>query len=711
MKNWIKRTLPLLLLVGLSNLVFGQIKVKILDKDIEVEIKKLDILNSTYEETNLSITPSGKYIFFQSERPSGPDAKIYRASNGALRYDANIWYSKKSGGSWIKPKCVGAPAGSPSNEDEPMVSPDGSTVAFQSWRRGWEYSGGPYYVSQLYGENWGSPKGMGSGINDFFVKMSADTTFTGQGTDGAAISPDGKKFVFTWGKDYYGKLDLYMATKGPNGNWSYPKKMKISTPGDERSVFFGSDSKTLFFSSDGYRGFGGLDIFKAVIDDQGSAKEVLNLGKRFNTARNDFGFIITANGEEAYFVRDHDIYKASIKNPPVELLPARNALVRGTVKDNLGKGVKAQLKLVEVETGKVELTAFSNSFNGYYSLYINDARKKYKVELFIEGEKKDEAEVAIKGNVVYSEYTIDFTITKEEKEEVIVPEVVEEVPEPKKDSMIIVSDNAFERFHFSYRSSKLTMKALFKLNSTVKFLKVNSGATILVTGYAEPINDEQYNSKISMQRSIAVAQFLRGEEIDEDRIIAEYFTKCYFMKGSDKQPVLNIRRVDLSLVDKDDVALVDRNIINLDTLPDLEDGGGFGLFGEYAINLKEVNDYLNDNPEDAKKFFERGLINYLMNDFNNALLDFDKAILLGSDNKEAHYYRGVVNYETAHYEDAVSDFNKAIEQDSENAMLYFYRGDAYQKLKKDKEACEDWHKAESLSKGAAAKRIKSYCNK
>ena len=77
MKNWNKRILALLLLVGSVNLASGQITVKILDKDIDLEITKLDQLNSTYEETNLSITPSGKYIFFQSERPSGPDAKIY----------------------------------------------------------------------------------------------------------------------------------------------------------------------------------------------------------------------------------------------------------------------------------------------------------------------------------------------------------------------------------------------------------------------------------------------------------------------------------------------------------------------------------------------------------------------------------------------------------------------------------------------------------
>ncbi|MBL4593365.1 MAG: tetratricopeptide repeat protein, partial [Flavobacteriales bacterium] len=233
-----------------------------------------------------------------------------------------------------------------------------------------------------------------------------------------------------------------------------------------------------------------------------------------------------------------------------------------------------------------------------------------------------------------------------------------------------------------------------------------------------------------------------GGDIDDERIIAEYFSRCYFIKKAVKDPVMNIRRVDISLVDKNDLALLDRNIINLnaipsgasmrgsrvapspteakyinkniinlDTLPDLEAGGGFGLFSEYAINLKEVNDYLQEYPEDAQKFFERGLLNYLMDDFNSALIDFNKAILLGSDNDEVYYYRGVVNYETANYKAAMTDFNEAIELDPKNAMLYFYRGEVSHELKDNVKACEDWQKAESMSKGSAIKRINSFCNK
>ena len=293
----------------------------------------------------------------------------------------------------------------------------------------------------------------------------------------------------------------------------------------------------------------------------------------------------------------------------------------------------------------------------------------------------------------------------------VVPEIVEEIPVPEKEDMIIVSDNAFERIHFSYKSSRLTMKALFKLSSTVKFLKTNSSSTILVTGYADPIKDPAFNTKISINRAVAVAQYLRGEEIDDDRIVAEYFTKCYFIKKAVKHPVLNIRRVDISLIDVNDLALLDRNIINLDTLPDPETGGGFGLFSEYAINLKEVNDHLLEYPENAQKFFERGLLNYLMHDFNSALIDFDKAIVLGINNNDVYYYRGVVLYETANYKDALTDFDKALELEPENALLYFYRGEVHHGLKNDVKACEDWNKAESKSPGSAGKRIKSFCNK
>ena len=67
---------------------------------------------------------------------------------------------------------------------------------------------------------------------------------------------------------------------------------QINTEGNE--VFpFHLDNKTLFYASDGRIGFGGLDIFMANNYMDTSSTEILNLGKPFNSSKDDFSFFVS----------------------------------------------------------------------------------------------------------------------------------------------------------------------------------------------------------------------------------------------------------------------------------------------------------------------------------------------------------------------------------------------------------------------------------
>ena len=77
----------------------------------------------------------------------------------------------------------------------------------------------------------------------------------GYATDGMAISPDGNLFIVACGSDK-GNMDLYFSIK-KHGLWTFPELLNVSTRGDERSVYIAADNQTIYFSSDGYDGFGG----------------------------------------------------------------------------------------------------------------------------------------------------------------------------------------------------------------------------------------------------------------------------------------------------------------------------------------------------------------------------------------------------------------------------------------------------------------------
>ena len=116
-----------------------------------------------------------------------------------------------------------------------------------------------------------------------------------------SISADSDTLYYTSDKsDGNGGTDIYYSVRGATG-WSKPINAgnKINTRGDEMFPYI-HDSGTLYFASEGHLGLGGLDLYKAVLE-QGEYK-VENMGYPLNTRFDDFSLIITEdNPKSGYF--------------------------------------------------------------------------------------------------------------------------------------------------------------------------------------------------------------------------------------------------------------------------------------------------------------------------------------------------------------------------------------------------------------------------
>jgi outer membrane protein OmpA-like peptidoglycan-associated protein len=115
------------------------------------------------------------------------------------------------------------------------------------------------------------------------------------------LSADGQKLYFTSNMPGgYGGMDLYFVEKTGNG-WSRPINLgsDINTKKNELFPFIHS-SGNLFFSSNGYKGAGELDLF--MIDISGRKwGQVTNLGQPFNSPADDLGIILNPDGTRGYF--------------------------------------------------------------------------------------------------------------------------------------------------------------------------------------------------------------------------------------------------------------------------------------------------------------------------------------------------------------------------------------------------------------------------
>ncbi|WP_010516557.1 TolB family protein [Croceivirga radicis] len=111
------------------------------------------------------------------------------------------------------------------------------------------------------------------------------------------ISADGKQLFFASNMPgTYGKYDIYVANVFANGAVGKPLNLgpKVNTKKDDINPSFGADN-TLYFASNGRKGFGGLDLYAVTINDSklGDSK---NLGNSINSSKDDFA--IQFNGQD-----------------------------------------------------------------------------------------------------------------------------------------------------------------------------------------------------------------------------------------------------------------------------------------------------------------------------------------------------------------------------------------------------------------------------
>jgi outer membrane protein OmpA-like peptidoglycan-associated protein len=160
-----------------------------------------------------------------------------------------------------------------------------------------------------------------------------------------SLSADGSKLFFASNMPGgYGGTDIYMVIRIKN-QWSAPINLgpEINTPKQEGFPFF-HENGTLFFSSNGHKGLGGMDVFS--IDLSGSRWGLLtNLGEPINSASHDFGFIMDDSGKKGYFSSNRkggmgkdDIY--AFRAP--RGLPGMKGPEVLTVRINVHDGIPAQ---------------------------------------------------------------------------------------------------------------------------------------------------------------------------------------------------------------------------------------------------------------------------------------------------------------------------------------------------------------------------------
>lgn len=181
-----------------------------------------------------------------------------------------------------------------------------------------------------------------------------------------AISPDGMRLYFSSDMPGgNGGMDIWMCRK-VGDSWSAPENLgkEVNTAGNEIFPYV-FDMNTLYFSSDGLEGLGGLDIYYLQLNSEGMPiNKPQNVGAPLNSMSDDFSVVLYPDGKKGYFSSNRtnndyndDIYSFTVNKPekqPYKIL----------VKDSVSKQLLASsLSIKDVKTSEdIPL----NSENGEY---------------------------------------------------------------------------------------------------------------------------------------------------------------------------------------------------------------------------------------------------------------------------------------------------------------------------------------------------------
>lgn len=128
---------------------------------------------------------------------------------------------------------------------------------------------------------------------------------------------------------------------------------------------------------------------------------------------------------------------------------------------------------------------------------------------------------------------------------------------------------------------------------------------------------------------------------------------------------------------------------------------GRGLFyldqGNFVLAMSDFNKALEINPNFRDAYINRGTIYYKQNKIPQAIADYNKAIQLNPGLVEGYINRGSAYDKLGDLAQAVSDYTKAIELNPEKSEAYNSRGLVYYKLNKLSESISDFNKAIELS--------------
>lgn len=329
-----------------------------------------------------------------------------------------------------------------------------------------------------------------------------------------ALSPEGTTLYFSSNREGgFGGLDIYTATLNRRGRWVDVRNMgeHVNTPGNEIFPYVGGTGK-LYFSSDGWPGFGGLDIFEAT--REGGQVKLENLGAPINSNADDFGLFLF-NPSRGFFTSnrkggkgDDDIYTFVNDDPNLKIV---NYWLSGTTlthDDDGNLGALSNTKVVLKGEDNEIIDEKFTQVDGKYRFRVFAEENYYLV-----AEKED-----------YFTTRIDFTTVGKSADRSKLVEMITNVEfevDLPLDQIVVDKAIVLNNIYYDLNKADIKTEAATELDKLVTLMNDNPSINIELSSHTDVRSSHDYNMSLSQRRAQSAVNYLASQGIESRRMIAK----------------------------------------------------------------------------------------------------------------------------------------------------------------------------------------------
>lgn len=332
------------------------------------------MINTPYDEYLPALTADEQTLVITRKEPR-------KSTTTAMTPEEEDFYisTLDTNGNWTMAERVSEPLNSNDNEGAQCISQDGRFIVFTICGEGGLGSCDLYWSKKI-GDRWSKPRNLGAAVNSRYWDSQPSFSIDGKTLYFTSNRPGGKG-----GKDIW-KTTL---NENGRWNKAVNLGDSINTPQDETCPFIHYDDQTLYFASNGHIGMGGFDIFYSRKLNDTTWSMPTNIGYPINTSGEEMNLIVGASGNTAIFSSDkldgyggQDLYSFELYE---DARPVPTTYMKGIVFDEkTNQRLAADFKIIDLENENEVVSATADPVTGSFliSLPVN---KNYALNVSMDG--------------------------------------------------------------------------------------------------------------------------------------------------------------------------------------------------------------------------------------------------------------------------------------------------------------------------------------